>query len=517
MENENPNSSKTSLEELNEPEENNAATMHIEWTPEFCMLNTTITPEVANVQKGQYNMAIDILARTLYMMYGETSYSRLYKECETAQCSEKFSNTLEELIELSGLSKNTKASLLCSLKKILKSTAITSSFVDKISVKSSRKRLDPMSYRNALPKKYKYLEENNPTFQLLILWIKHLKCKTKLKRPMSIGQLLYFVMPILEKNGYDVENWSESDYDRLKNNLAIFQPFIKDKRTLNFVKNFAKGILEMDLPFSMNIYTDDRDIIIREDSDIHRISADELDLIYEASTNDKRSELIILLLSTTGMRIGGLANIKMNNVCKIVNGKYEINDIGKTIEKGNKWFAFNINAKVKEVLWDWLTNYRKASPDCDYLFVGIGGPLSTNRIRNIINGVVKDAGLEGDHLHPHAFRHSFAHILLECGNSVDCIAKMMGHNSSKTTETYYLKESAAEVGKRINVPWLNSENKKGKVVPDFLSTTETNTEKAKRKEKQNRKRETNAELKNLRKSLVTTQAPITPPVPTFET
>jgi len=46
------------------------------------------------------------------------------------------------------------------------------------------------------------------------------------------------------------------------------------------------------------------------------------------------------------------------------------------------------------------------------------------------------------------------------------VAKMMGHASSKTTEMYYLKESAVEASKRCNIPWLVKD--KPEQLPSFL-------------------------------------------------
>jgi len=46
----------------------------------------------------------------------------------------------------------------------------------------------------------------------------------------------------------------------------------------------------------------------------------------------------------------------------------------------------------------------------------------------------------------------FIHILLEVGNSVENISKLLGHASSETMEKYYLRESAAQVVQRANIP-----------------------------------------------------------------
>ena len=80
-----------------------------------------------------------------------------------------------------------------------------------------------------------------------------------------------------------------------------------------------------------------------------------------------------------------------------------------------------------------------------------------------------DCGLNGKEFHPHALRHSFAHILLESGNSVDLVPKCLNHSSTSITEAFYLKESAAQVAARASIPWLQGEKEQPRdPLPRFL-------------------------------------------------
>jgi integrase len=484
---------------LSEPE--NEQEM-IEWSPDFLILTQNITYQICKIQKGHYNTGIDILARVLNAMFGTTSYSKLYERSSTPGTAEDFSVKLSSILEKEKFKKSTCNTVLYSVKKILSATALPESFISRICIKGAVVRLSERDPRNCLPKKYKDLDTKEPVFKLLMEWILKLRKNSRLKSASSIKQLLYFIIPTLQTMGHDIDTWNIEktiDIQRIKD-------LIIEDRHFHYASLFFKCIFNIEIPeeFKKNDgYKKGEDFIAKSDEDTHRISADELDIIYEASKSDIRTELMVLLLTTTGMRIGGMANIKIQYISKILNGNLVINDIGKTIEKGTKWFSFNMNAKLKSVIWDYITNHRKANFECDYLFVGRGGGLTTNRMRDIINETIKKSGLSGSHLHPHAFRHSFAHILLECGNTVDCVSKMMGHSSIKTTESYYLKESAAEVSKRSNVPWLDSKNKIEKIVPNFLSTKQSvEPEKlGKQKDRLNRKRERNNQLKELSKTL----------------
>ena len=94
--------------------------------------------------------------------------------------------------------------------------------------------------------------------------------------------------------------------------------------------------------------------------------------------------------------------------------------------------------------------------------------LTTACIRNIFSRICKKAGVVGDHVHPHSMRHSFAHMLLDSGNSTETVSKIMGHSDSSTTSKFYLKESGLEASEKANIPWLNHEKEKKDVIPNFL-------------------------------------------------
>jgi integrase len=450
---------------LTEPE-------YIQLSEDIFIFRENITPEICNVQIGHYNSAFDALSNTLFLMYGSTSITKLFERCLLPNEVHEFSKKLSiVLLEINTFKKTTCAIILSTLKKILKHTSISPCFINRINIIKMETITDKNDITKCLPSKYK--SPNNPAYNMLIKWSTLFKQNTRIKASATVLQIFYFIIPLLNKLGYNIEFHTENYEEKINENIddiiLKLERHVTTLKHYNWTKMFFKVIFNTELLF---IFSDKNTTIkIKNDIDEHRISADELDMIYNTSKKDIRNELFILLLTTTGMRIGGLANIKLSNVSKIVDDTIIINDTGRTIEKNNKWFTFMLNVKVKLVLWKYITEYRKATYNCDYLFIGQKNGLSTHRIRELLSKICKDSGLEGKRFHPHSFRHSFAHILLESGNNPECVAKLMGHSSSKITEQYYLKESAAEVSKRANIPWLDKEQtKQHKTVPLFLRT-----------------------------------------------
>jgi site-specific recombinase XerD len=68
-----------------------------------------------------------------------------------------------------------------------------------------------------------------------------------------------------------------------------------------------------------------------------------------------------------------------------------------------------------------------------------GASLSDQTVRNAFKGITEKAGL-GRNWAPRELRTSFASILSANDMAIEEISRLMGHSSTKTTETVYRKE-----------------------------------------------------------------------------
>lgn len=146
-----------------------------------------------------------------------------------------------------------------------------------------------------------------------------------------------------------------------------------------------------------------------------------------------RNRLILELLYATGMRVGELENIKIN----------DINTSEKNIKilgKGNKERIAYYGDYVKEYLSLYLKSARKIllknKLDEDYLLLNNNGTRLTSRgIRLVIDDIINKSCLDTK-ISPHTIRHTFATHLLNEGCDILSVQELLGHESLKATQIY---------------------------------------------------------------------------------
>lgn len=150
-------------------------------------------------------------------------------------------------------------------------------------------------------------------------------------------------------------------------------------------------------------------------------------LRYAFHKKHVRDAAIFELLLSSGMRIGELINLKINDV----------NLTNKTcivLGKGNKERVCYFNETTKFLLESYLNSRRDNN---QYLFVSLKKPykqLGANGIERIIRNTGKDCGIEN--AHPHRLRRTFATGLLRKGVPIEQIKEYLGHTGISTTQLY---------------------------------------------------------------------------------
>ena len=152
---------------------------------------------------------------------------------------------------------------------------------------------------------------------------------------------------------------------------------------------------------------------------------------------DLRSNLIIELLYSTGIRVSELISIKTNN----------IDLIKKTIlidppEKGKsrKERVVFFGDQTKKVIEKYL-EYRKIyfkKKDSPWLFPSNNTNefLTRRRVLQIMHNLADILKIDKKLMHPHSFRHAFGNHLLNSGADIRVVQKLLGHSSIITTQKY---------------------------------------------------------------------------------
>ena len=185
------------------------------------------------------------------------------------------------------------------------------------------------------------------------------------------------------------------------------------------------------------------DIPKSEDTLSITLSADQIEKILKfvsKKTNnyiDIRSNLIIELLYSTGIRVSELISIKTNNI-DLKKKKILIDppEKGKSRKERIVFFA----EQTKEVIEKYL-EFRKIyfkEKDSPWLFPSnnTNDFLTRRRVLQIMHNLADKIKIDKNLMHPHSFRHAFGNHLLNSGADIRVVQKLLGHSSIITTQKY---------------------------------------------------------------------------------
>jgi site-specific recombinase XerD len=157
--------------------------------------------------------------------------------------------------------------------------------------------------------------------------------------------------------------------------------------------------------------------------------------LRDAARNDARMYAIIELLLQTGIRIGELADLRMEDVRE---DGLKIRPHEKHEER-----VVPLNKSAKEALQRYLT-IRPKIEDNHVFVTKSGKPFLVRNIRTAIERYFRIAGIENAKVND--LRHTFVAHHLKHGVSLVLLSKILGHKRLSTTERYldYVQERAKD-------------------------------------------------------------------------
>lgn len=148
----------------------------------------------------------------------------------------------------------------------------------------------------------------------------------------------------------------------------------------------------------------------------------------------QRDRLILEVLYSSGIRVGELVNIKIEDIDMV---KKEIRILGKGSKErivfiGDACLAYInlfINDGRRKIL-------EKHNIDCNYLIINEHAKnITTRGVEMLLDKIVRKTFLKKK-VTPHMLRHSFATHLLNEGCDILTVKELLGHESLESTQVY---------------------------------------------------------------------------------
>ncbi|MFC1986394.1 tyrosine-type recombinase/integrase [Chloroflexota bacterium] len=179
---------------------------------------------------------------------------------------------------------------------------------------------------------------------------------------------------------------------------------------------------------------------------------------FSTSPSDARNQTLFMILLDTGLRIGELVNLKMDDVHM---------DEGylKVLGKGKKERIVPIGKFVQMELLHYIEKVRPQPyyGDCDKLFLSRSGkPITVNTVKLVFSRLAKNSGV--NRLHAHLCRHTFAINYLLNGGDIFSLREILGHTTLEMVN-HYLHFTSSQITSQHHKysPMDRMQEKEGKV------------------------------------------------------
>lgn len=166
---------------------------------------------------------------------------------------------------------------------------------------------------------------------------------------------------------------------------------------------------------------------------VKEVVTDENLELLKAYCKNKRDYALIEFLSATGIRVGELVKLNINDIDF---HSYKIIIDGK----GNKQRVVKINGHAITRLKLYLDDRTDDNPA---LFISNKRPfkrLEISGVRAILKRIAKDAGVT-QNIFPHALRTKFATDMSKHGAPIEHVASLLGHENINTTRIYSISSN----------------------------------------------------------------------------
>ena len=205
-----------------------------------------------------------------------------------------------------------------------------------------------------------------------------------------------------------INNCSKASVDNIRRNLSSFFSWLEEENYI--LKSPMKRIHK-----------------IKTDKVIKETYSDETLELLRDNCNNLRDLAIIDILASTGMRVGELVKLNINDI------DFENREC-VVFGKGNKERPVYFDARTKIHLKNYLNSRTDGNPA---LFVSLDSPYDRLKISGVeIRLRQLGRRLDIQKVHPHKFRRTVATKAIDKGMPIEQVQSLLGHSQIDTTMHY---------------------------------------------------------------------------------
>ena len=205
-----------------------------------------------------------------------------------------------------------------------------------------------------------------------------------------------------------INNCSKASVDNIRRNLSSFFSWLEEENYI--LKSPMKRIHK-----------------IKTDKVIKETYSDETLELLRDNCNNLRDLAIIEILASTGMRVGELVKLNINDI------DFENREC-VVFGKGNKERPVYFDARTKIHLKNYLNSRTDGNPA---LFVSLDSPYDRLKISGVeirLRQLGRRLGIQK--VHPHKFRRTVATKAIDKGMPIEQVQSLLGHSQIDTTMHY---------------------------------------------------------------------------------
>lgn len=210
--------------------------------------------------------------------------------------------------------------------------------------------------------------------------------------------------------------WAERDLETGRPDLPIKMPNWESKEIIPFTEEEIKALIKH--------------------SEYTQVPAGKHRSYQFRRRNASRDKALILTLLDTGVRVGELTRLRVNDV-NLENGEVFVRPFH--VKKTHSRTTY-LGKAARKAVWRYLVGRDNIRPEDPLFVTNEDRPMTRQRVLNLLSVMGKSIGIQK--VHPHRFRHTMAIQYLRNGGDIFTLQRILGHKRLDMVNRYLYIVSA---------------------------------------------------------------------------